>query len=100
LPGRDFHPLVDRPFAGHTWIRAYAFADHSLRSGCATQAAMEGAPERAIMRRAVDGQLARLLRCSAARGTRPANDETPAIRPKPGIVPGCLMPGYPRMARS
>jgi len=27
-----------------------AFAGHSLRSGCATQAAMEGAPERAIMR--------------------------------------------------
>ena len=27
-----------------------AFAGHSLRSGCATQAAVEGAPERAIMR--------------------------------------------------
>jgi integrase len=27
-----------------------AFAGHSLRSGCATQAALEGAPERAIMR--------------------------------------------------
>jgi hypothetical protein len=36
--------------SGGDVARIAAFAGHSLRSGCATQAALEGAPERAIMR--------------------------------------------------
>jgi site-specific recombinase XerD len=43
--------LVVQRAAGRAGLATpQAFAGHSLRSGCATQAALEGAPERAIMR--------------------------------------------------